>query len=342
MRAAALAPYASLRHEGSARLSTKHRLRRALTSVALLGALVGTGVAVAAAAPAHASRDSVAANDARPPGLQGFLPLAEVNKPYEGEVLMRFDAGRVLSVTIDKAKLPPGIVAHVNPDNTIRVSGTPTRSGHFELQVSMTGLTTDGKILTGSSSRELIVSTAVRIDSPGPVEQGVPVSTQLPMTYTSGNVIEVGATGLPDGLSMSPSGLITGTTHETGTFRVTYTAKGWPYGTPPYHAPISTTAAIDMTVAPWMLEIPSSSMPHGYFHQPYSWQLPIQHGSNGLVQVTATGLPPGLTVSPTGLVSGTPGTGDDFPVTFTVTARPADAPWVIQKSVTLTLSIWWH
>ena len=47
-------------------------------------------------------------------------------------------------------------------------------------------------------------------------------------------------------------------------------------------------------------------------------------------------------MSPTGLVSGTPGTGEDFPVTFTVTARPVDAPWVMQKSVTLMLSIWWH
>ena len=73
------------------------------------------------------------------------------------------------------------------------------------------------------------------------------------------------------------------------------------------------TISIDMTVTPWILEIPASSMPHGYFQQPYSWQLPIQHGSNGLVDVTATGLPPGLTVSPTGLVSGTPGTGEDFP-----------------------------
>lgn len=110
MHAAAPAAYASHRHEGSFRLFTKHRLRRAVTSVALLGAVVGTGVAVAAAAPAHASRDSVAGNDARPPGLQGFLHLAEVDEPYAGEVLMRFDAGRVVSVTIDKAKLPPGIV----------------------------------------------------------------------------------------------------------------------------------------------------------------------------------------------------------------------------------------
>ena len=61
MRAAALAAYTSLRHEGSSRLFTKYRLRRAVTSVALLGALVGTGVAVAAATPAHAARGVAAA-----------------------------------------------------------------------------------------------------------------------------------------------------------------------------------------------------------------------------------------------------------------------------------------
>ncbi len=138
----------------------------------------------------------------------------------------------------------------------------------------MTGSTTSGQILTGSSSRELIVSTAVRIDSPGPVHQGLPVSKQLPVTYSSGNVIEVSATGLPDGLSISPSGLITGTTYEAGTFRVAYTAKGFPHSTPPYHSPISTTATIDMAVAPWGVEILASAMTYGFFFQYYCWQLP--------------------------------------------------------------------
>ena len=101
----------------------------------------------------------------------------------------------------------------------------------------MTGLTTNGQILTGSSSRELIASTAVRIDSPGPVHQGLPVSEQGTHDLLVRNVIEVSATGLPDGPSISPSGLITGTTYEAGTFRTIYTAKGFPYSAPPYHSP---------------------------------------------------------------------------------------------------------
>jgi hypothetical protein len=313
-----------------------------VTSVALLSALVGTGVAIAAAAPAHASRESVAAAYDRPPGLQGFLPLAEVGKPYSGEVLMRFDTGRIVSVTIDNAKLPPGITAVVNPDNTIRVSGTPTQARHFELVVSMTGLTTNGEIITGSSSRELIISTAVRIDSPGPVHQGLPVSEQLPMTYSSGNVIDVTATGLPDGLSISPTGLITGTTLRSRHLPRHLHRQGFPLQHPAVPLPHLDDGRYrhdryavgrrdpgvdhDARLLPPVLQLAAAD--------------PARQWRDG--QLTATGLPEGLSVSPTGLVSGYPRHDVHHPVTFTVTARPVGAPWVIEKSVSLPLTIWYH
>lgn len=182
--------------EGSLTMSrfTKYHLRRSTTSFALLGPLLGTGIAPVAAAPAHAAHDTVTADAITPPGLQGFLPLAEVGKAYSGDVLMRYRSGSIVSVTIDHAKLPPGLTAQVNPDDAIRVSGTTTGPGRFELAVSMTGLSTDGEIVTGSSSRELIVSTAVRIDRPAAVAQGIPVSTQLPLDYSSGKIVEVNAT----------------------------------------------------------------------------------------------------------------------------------------------------
>ncbi len=322
---------------------TKTRLRRSTTAVALLGALLGSGVAVATAGPAHAASQAVPAEVTSAPALQGFLPLVEVGKAYSGEVLMVYRGGRIVSVTIDHTKLPPGIVAQVNPDNTIRVSGTTTVPGHFSLVVSMTGLSTDGDIVTGSSSREVIVSTAVQIGAPAAVAQGIPVSTQLPLDYPSGKIVEVSATGLPSGLSLSPTGLITGTTYDAGTFRVTYTAKGMPFGTPPYFAPISTTVVIDMVVAPWTVTLPAREMADGQWATYYQWQLPIEYVNGETVSVTATGLPAGLTVSSTGLVSGWVHTGaGDASVTFTVTARPIGSPWVVEKSTNLLMEVWWH
>jgi hypothetical protein len=220
---------------------------------------------------------------------------------------MRYTAGRIVSVTIDHATLPPGISAVVNPHDTIRVTGTPTQWRQFELRVPMTGLSSSGEIVTGSSSRELIVSSVLRIGGPAPVQQGVPFSAQLPLDYASGRVSDVTATGLPAGLSISPSGLITGTTYASGTFHVAYSAKGLPHGTPPHISPISRTVSIGMSVAPWGVQIPASEMPGGRFYEYYSWQMPIQYVNGETVNVTAAGLPEGLSVSPTGLVSGYPG-----------------------------------
>ena len=80
----------------------------------------------------------------------------------------------------------------------------------------------------------------------------------------------------------------------------------------------------------------------GFFLQYYSWQLPIQHVNGETVDVTATGLPDGLSVSPTGLVSGYPRHDVLHPVTFTVTARPLGAPWAFERTVGLPLTIWYH
>jgi putative Ig domain-containing protein len=307
----------------------------------LLSALLGTGLAVTAVAPAQASTDNVTAGAHLPPRLEGFLPIGEENLPYSGQVKMHYTSGRIVSVEIDEAKLPSGITAVVNPDDTIRLSGSTAARGHYELAVTMTGISTDGEVSTGSSTRDVIISDSIRIGDPGPAQQGIPVSAQVPLHYWYGSVTEVTATGLPAGLSISPSGLITGTTYESGTFRVTYTAKGMPLATPPYHSPISSTATFDMVVAPWTLDLPATVMPGAVWLRPYSWQLPIQHPGGEIVDVTATGLPPGLSVSPTGLVSGSATGGSGHWVTFTVTARPYGAPWVVQKSTTLNLTVWY-
>ena len=332
-------------------MRTNNRLRRTSTSVVLLAAVLGAGLVVGTTAPAHArptavtdaARGPVTAEVTSAPALQGFLPLAEVGKAYSEFVLMVYRDGRIVSVTVDHAKLPPGLSAQVNPDDTIRVSGTTTARGHFELAVSMTGLSTDGEIVTRTSSRELIVSTAVQIGAPAAVSQGVPFSAQLPLGYASGKVLEVRATGLPSGLSMSSTGLITGTTYETGTFPVSYTATGMPHSTPPYMAPISTTTVIDMVVAPWTVTLPTGEMPDGVWGTSYRWQLPIAYVSGETVDVTATGLPPGLTVSKAGLVSGAVAVGaENASVTFTVTARPVGSPWLVERSTTLWMEVWWH
>ena len=94
------------------------------------------------------------------------------------------------------------------------------------------------------------------------------------MTYSSGNVIEVSATGLPDGLSISPSGLITGTTLRGRHVPRHLHRQGFPPQHPAVPLPISTTATIDMAVAPWGVEIPASAMTDGFFLQYYCWQLP--------------------------------------------------------------------
>ena len=124
----------------------------------------------------------------------------------------------------------------------------------------------------------------------------------------------ISAGNLPPGLNLSPtSGTITGAPTATGTFPFTVRVADT-FGQ-------SDTQALSILVStnnpP---QIGTTSLPAGTVNQPYSQQVQVSGGNGTLTwSISGGSLPPGLALSPTGTISGTPTTQGTFNFTVSVT-----------------------
>jgi len=129
---------------------------------------------------------------------------------------------------------------------------------------------------------------------------------------------------LPTGLTLSSSGMISGTLSATGTF--TFTARVTDA------AAASTTKSLSITVTSGTtaLSITTSTLPDGSVGAAYNQTLAATGGSTPYTWSASGTLPPGITVSTGGVLAGTPTTAG----TYSFTARAIDS-----KSVTATRSL---
>ncbi len=79
------------------------------------------------------------------------------------------------------------------------------------------------------------------------------------------------------------------------------------------------TLNLVLVVTPAQLAVPPVVLPAAVQGQTYVLQMPPPTGGTPPYHWSATGLPEALTMSPTGLISGTPATSGTFPVAATVT-----------------------
>ena len=107
------------------------------------------------------------------------------------------------------------------------------------------------------------------------------------------------ATGMPAGLSMGSSGSITGTAKKGGTYTLAVTVSS---------GAVSLTGNVSLTMANAQpLLISSTFLPNATFNVPYSQQLSGTGGIPPYTWATSGGsLPQGLSLSTSGIVSGTP------------------------------------
>jgi len=142
--------------------------------------------------------------------------------------------------------------------------------------------------------------------------QGVAIS---PVTLTAGGgaggPYTFSATGLPAGLTLSSSGVLSGTPTVNGTFSyvITITDK----------AGDTDTLQCSMTVkpAPITSTCVTVNAVKGMAITPVT--LSASGGAGGPYTFSATGLPPGLSISSSGTISGTPTSTGTFSYTVTIT-----------------------
>lgn len=126
----------------------------------------------------------------------------------------------------------------------------------------------------------------------------------------------VTAGALPSGLTLSSGGVLSGTPTAGGTFAVTITATD----SSAVPGPFAGSQTYSLVIAAPVVTLPGKVMAGGIVGTPYSDSLTAASGGTAphSYAVTAGALPTGLTLSPLGAISGTPGAPGTY--NFTVTA----------------------
>jgi hypothetical protein len=144
---------------------------------------------------------------------------------------------------------------------------------------------------------------------------GTAVSKQITATDSaSGQTLTYTATGLPTGLSISSSGLISGTPTTAGTYSTTVTAKD----TTNASGSASFTWTVSAASGGNTVTVTNPGSQSGTVGTAVSLQVSGSDSASGqTLTYSATGLPAGLSISSSGLISGTPTTAGSSSVTVT-------------------------
>jgi len=274
------------------------------------------------------------------------LPSGTEGTNYSAQLQATGGTGTITwSVLPTGPALPNGLT--LNPQ-TGAISGIPaTGGGSYGVRNIVFGAN-DGVQATVTKSITLtIVTVPVTILTtglPNGTEGGTYNQTLQATGGTGTYTWSVSPTGqqLPNGLTLSPSGVISGTLAVNNQSAGSYSVVVSVVDSQPN--PTAVTRTFNFTVSLVTLAIQPISLPLGIIGQPYSAALMAVGGTGTYTwSVSATaGLPAGLVLSPTGAISGTPASGSagNRTVTFTVSdgqgTQTASAPISVLAPATIT------
>jgi Putative Ig domain len=270
------------------------------------------------------------------------LPNAVVGNPYNFSLTASGGSAPYIW-TIPAGQLPAGL--SLAPNSGI-ISGTPTSSGSFSLNVTATDSNLPAQSVM--STLGLLVAPAPTFPTtPAPSQTPTPTPTPTPPSSVvltplviNSSAVSSGIVGspyssllqasggtapytwsisggsLPSGLILATSGLISGTPSASGT--ATFTAS-----VSDSAAPAQTkSTSFSLIIAPSNLTISSSSstLPGGTVNSTYSTLLHAAGGTPPYSWAVSEGnLPAGLTLgATTGIISGTPTTSGNYVADITV------------------------
>ena len=212
------------------------------------------------------------------------------------------------------------------------ISGTPSAAGSS----SFTARVTDAQSATTTRSFTLVVTpTVLVITTTSPLPSGQAGSAYSTTLAATGGTVpylwSLASGSLPEGLTLSVGGVISGTPSASGAGSFTIEVSDAQL---PAH---NTTQNFTLTIAPAPLVITTPSLPQGTAGTAYSATLAATGGISPYAWSLASGaLPAGLSLSTAGVISGTPGAGGTS--SFTVQVVDAQLP-SHNNSQALTLTI---
>ena len=227
------------------------------------------------------------------------------------------------------------VVAHWNnSDNTplIAVKGNVVALNFFPPSSNMRSDFWDASTDGGRMMVNALAWT-MAISNPNlPAGQATVAYTSTTLTAAGGTApITWSATGLPDGMTLSPAGVLSGTPTTAGTYTIGVSPQD--SATPPH----SNTQTLTLEVTPAPVAITTTTLQPGTVGASYTAPVAATGGLAPL-EWTVTGLPAGLAIdSVTGEITGTPTAAGSFNIT--VTATDKSAPTALTASMPLTLVI---
>ncbi|WP_213949602.1 putative Ig domain-containing protein [Luteibacter sp. dw_328] len=245
----------------------------------------------------------------------GTLANAHVGQAFTGAFTA---SGGTPAYTItETGALPPGL-SFANGT----ISGTPTQAGSFPVTVHATDSTTG----TGAPFSTTI-NTTLTVDADPLVL--LPASPALTATYGVSSSVAFTSSGgsaprtlsqtgsLPAGMTFdAASGLLSGTPTVTGSFPFTVSV------TDGSAVPVTVSRAYTLTIAAVTVGISPATLPNGIVATAYTTTLTGTGGVAAYTFIVSSGaLPQGLTLSPGGILAGTPTVHG--PASFTIQATDA-------------------
>ncbi|MDR5698757.1 putative Ig domain-containing protein [Agromyces aerolatus] len=297
------------------------------------GSVIGWGNSVAATpipeagsgvvAIAAGSDTSLAVKDlGAAPTIAGTPPAGAVGEPYSFAYTVT--GVPAATTTVTSGSLPPGVT--LSADGVL--SGAPTASGEYAFEVTA----------SNGVSPDAVIASTITVQQ-APTISGTPpngaVGTAYSFAYSVTGVpaptvtLQAGAP-LPPGLSLSPEGVISGTPTTVGTYSFAVEASNG----------VDPTALLGSTITVNEGPAISGTPPAGIVGSGYSFTYTVTGTPTPTVSLASGTLPPGLTLSSAGVLSGTPttagtftftvgasnGVGSDATVTSTVTIQAASKP----------------
>lgn len=215
------------------------------------------------------------------------------------------------------SNLPSGLSITGSTANAVTISGIPLVSGAFNLNVSATDSSTGNGPYTIGQAFVLNVDAPTISITPASLPNGAIAANYSQTISASGGIgayyYTRTAGAIPNGLTLSSAGILSGTPTEGGNFNFTISATD--------ESNFSASQSYSINIAAPTIVLPTTNLPVGTQNQAYS--SPINPATGGTAPysyfVSAGALPSGVLLSKSGTISGTPTVFGTF--NFTITAR---------------------
>lgn len=266
-------------------------------------------------------------------------PAATVGAAYSQSLANASGGVAPYTYTIASGSLPPGITLSANGT----LSGTPSAGGSFNFTVTVTDSSGGSGPVSATSGPVLLTVNAPTITLTPPTlpaaSAGVVYNQNLTAAGGSGTyTYAVTAGTLPAGITLSSAGVISGTPTAAGTFPLTITATDSSGGSGPY---TGSQLYILNVSAPSLTLTPPAGTLSGTAGAPLNVPFSAGNGTAPyLFEISAGALPNGVTLSPTGTLSGSPTVSGlfIFSVRVTDSTTGTGAPFSVTSPYTLAVS----